>query len=425
MIKSANQLVVSLNKKGSTVLINYQIDEEFNGTIKVLFPFKLIKTNNSTLSFLGIGATFLLAQYCLAKNITINFPHSPKMVESIFPLIKILYDVRIYSEGMRKYYYPKIFSANQFYFTRNKLGVIRKNKKACLMWSGGLDSTYSLHLLKNNGYSVIPVHTNINLNLSNSESKAVQRLSKLLHINPIYVKTSFPQQRVIGRYYSEKFDKSPNFNAIPFGRDFFQTGVALIVAVEQGASNICFGHEYELWKNEIPLNKKQTIYRNDTQSEYANVVINNTIQKNISPDLRIFSPISSLRKFFIYQEMVTKYQSEMKYLISCYFGKNCGDCQNCLLYQALYECFYEKDFKESDLIKLLQKKTIIQKETFGLLLYYYYQETIHSLLKKRRYLKELKEKFGPYLDLSKEEIESELLKVHQTKLVPRDFKFKL
>jgi 7-cyano-7-deazaguanine synthase in queuosine biosynthesis len=412
-MKRADTLTVDYKIKGDTFVVPFNIDSKIKGDIKIRFPFALDGFDESLYSYLAMSCAAVLASLSLPKKIIFSFPvYQKKAFDEVF---KILYDVRCYSEEI-DFFVPELKALKT---NRAKTLPLNFSKKsASLFWSGGLDSTYSYILLKKNGYEVNLIHSDINQDTSSAEKKAVVSISKNLGIDFEHLYIEFPLLKKIGRQYSQKFSVYPYYNSIPFGRDIIHVFAGLFFNLKHKTKCICFGHENELWGNYIYFKGKK-ICRNDFQSEKGTALLD-SILKKISPQLHIFSPVAALSKYRVYNSLMNYNKDILKKTTSCYFGSDCGECLNCLLYRMLTNIFFKKVPTDEELITFLDASNTIKKETFATMHYLGFYDTIKEEMPREIRIK-LKEKFGHLLAREKESIIDDLEKINKVKLTPSDF----
>lgn len=417
-MKRANFIKGEYFIKKNKYRFNFNIDDKLKSHLSITFPFDISAFDTSFHDYLGTALASLLASIVLAKKVETSFTFRQK--DNFLEIIKILYDIRCYSENKDFVKLPKIDSQ---YSLGEKVSFKTKADNAILFWSGGVDSTLSYLLLRKNEYKTFLVHTDINVDQKKAENVAVRKISKQLGVSSEFIEIDFPMLKKISKLYSNKFDKYPSYNSIPFGRDIVHVFIGLYYSYIKKAKYLCFGHEYELWKNNINV-KGNLVYRNDLQSEQASIILNN-ILKTINKDLRIFSPIASLSKLKAYKLLLEYNQAILKNTESCYFGNKCGECNNCLLYDVLGKV---SDGQEGDLKEfvkvILETKNTVSKETFANILYVYFYTVIKEGKNTSEFEKIIQHKFGKVLNKSKKEVLRDLNIIKKIKLTPNNFKYK-
>lgn len=395
--------------------INFTIDCEIESYISIKFPFNIEDCDKVLHDYLATACVMVLASLALPSKLNLAFPMPQK--DNFIEVIKLLYDIRCYSEEIKFIDLPKINSHN---CTSENIKFDPSGKTASLFWSGGLDSTYSYILLKKNGYDVNLIHSNINIDQFSAEKKSVENISKILNISPQFLYIDFPDMKLIGKRYSNKFSVFPHYNSIPFGRDIIHMFAGLFFNIKYNSRYLCLGHEYDLWKNYIYKSGK-IIYRDDFQSEFGCLLIDK-ILKRINKKLHFFSPVAALSKFNIYHSLLGYNKEIFREINSCFFGYNCKICSNCLLYEILKNIAEGKTGSFVELKNILSIKDTTKDLTFAKIVYYYFYDSIQ---KNKINLKELmKEKFGN-LSLSEDKILTlqQLNKINSVKLTPKDFKY--
>ncbi len=340
----AESLVVDIKPTRSGFEVFYRIDDSFRNSYKVQFPFR-VTIEDELLSLIGLWQAIFVAQLCLAKQITLQFPLSQGMVDDIKPVLKSVYDVRCFREKLPlEKDLPEIVAD---FYTRETTGtVFYDNRKACLSWSGGKDSTYALHMLRKNKYDVTPINFNINYFTAEAEREAVEHLSKILDVKPIFVEVQFPEFPRIASSYSDVFAK-PHTHPIPHGRELFMFSGALIVANKFGMSYLCGGIEKEAWTDRINYNGI-FIFTHDAGSEGIVSVLNHFLAKYLSKPVRVFSPIASHSDYNVFKKVFTQMPHVIDYLASCYYDRWCGECIKCTRYDVYQKSLGREYIKFTD-----------------------------------------------------------------------------
>ncbi len=413
-IKRANLLEVSYRILKNKIYIYYIIDQEKKRKIIIKFPFQIKDFSKITHNHLAMACVVILSSLVLPKQINLNFALPQKKL--FLQLIEILYNIRSYSEGLPFLSLPKIYAEKINDFINVDFNIL--NNSASLFWSGGVDSTYSLLLLRKNNYEIDLIHSNINIDQSIQEKKSIQILSKKLKVKPQFLYIDFPDLKTIGKKYSKKFSHFPFYNSIPFGRDVVHVFAGLYFNIKYNKKYICFGHERELWENYVYKNK--VICRNDFQSEKGMLLLN-LMLKNINPKIGLFSPIASLSKYKIYKEL-RKNKNIFSNVSYCYFSSKynkCGKCSNCVLYNVLEKIFNNKQGSFKEMKNLLEMKNTTDEETFIKIFYLYF----FSIIRKKQKNSLILQKFDEaLLKNSKNDLIKKLNRVNKVKLTPRDFK---
>jgi hypothetical protein len=326
-IEGAGILRVGLQSAGTKVYFPYHIDDQFSGVLSVSYPFSLDERALRLLPPIGVGVAAFLAQLCLARRLVLEFPSSPEMVEGILPVMEMLYDIRCWRDQLELMPLPEISLIEP---NHNPIPFVTDSSKiACLIWSGGKDSTLSHILLTKNGFQVLPVHFSVNARAEQAEMRAVAHLAQVLGITYQTVEFDFPQYLDIARRYAGLWDIFPDYNVVPFGRDLVLTLLAMPLAQHYGVTYLCMGHEHGSRTSYLDYQGKR-IARDDVESIKGGQLIEAYMQKFISPTARFFPPVAGLPEFRILHELHTKYPTVAPHISFCFWGAPCGRCSKCL-----------------------------------------------------------------------------------------------
>lgn len=328
-IDRADVLHVGLEFAETQVRFPYRIDDQFSGVLRITYPFALDEETAGLLPAIGIGVAAFLAQLCLAHQIVIDFPCSQEMVEGMRPIMEMLYDIRCWRDQLELMSLPDIVLTEGNYLPPTF--VTDGSKRACLLWSGGKDSTLSNILLAKNDFEVHPIHFSINEGVEEAERRAVARLAEALGITYQTVEYDFPQYPDLAKQYAILWDIFPDYNIVPFGRDLVLALLATPIARRHGDTYLCLGHEHGSRTNYFDYLGKR-ISRDDVESIRGGQLLEAYIQKFISPTIKFLPPVAGLPEFRILYELFTNYPAVMPHISFCFWGAWCGRCSKCLRY---------------------------------------------------------------------------------------------
>jgi 7-cyano-7-deazaguanine synthase in queuosine biosynthesis len=327
-MKRADVLNVGLSIHDKQLEVEYQIDKEFRGVISVDFPFE-IAADLSVITTSGLWISVFLGQLCLSREIRLQFPIIEGMLEDLTPVITSLYDIRCYRNDIALVEAP-IITADTIP-ARSSSRTQPTERRACTLWSGGTDSTLALILLMKNGYDVIPLHFDINVDVKEIEEMAVSKLSNQLGLPVKHIKVAFPDFITIATLYSDSFAIPPLENSIPHGRELLLFPPALIIASQFNIHYLCPAHENEVWTAQVSHEGK-LIWRWDTQSEAMSVVLDNFVSKYVESPLHIFSPTSPITDFNKFAFLLFRHPELLENMSACYWDSWCGECIKCVRY---------------------------------------------------------------------------------------------
>lgn len=330
-IKGADKLTVWTEVKEKSILIHYDIVPGFSGHLTIYMPFNISPYDGLIQSLFGLWGGVFLGQLCLAKSIAFGSPTFAAGWEVLLSIVANLYEIRAYRDRLSFPPLPQPENLNEGYVSPYKTQV---SNKACLLWSGGIDSSLSLLLLQKNGYEVIPIHVTINTGAIGGEIEAVRNMANQLGVQLHIVSYEFDDYLRIAKSFSNVIDIFPLENPVPHGRELLLVPIAILFALQLGAHVICLGHEHNAWTRQIEYQGRK-IYRCDTQSEPANMVMQEFISKFICPEMHLFSPVASLSDYQKFYLMSKRYPEVLANTVSCFWGNWCGLCQKCSLYYIL------------------------------------------------------------------------------------------
>lgn len=402
-------LTTSYITRGRKFILNYSLDKRRESSIEIDFPFKLDKVPEILLSELGYACTSIISSLTVPKIINMDF--ALRKSKNYQKVINIIYESRFYDEN-KNIFYPKLNYSKRVFATKKP----KNHRKALLSFSGGLDSSYSLILLKKNNYLPITFSTNININQWNAERKAIEKISKICKVKNIQININFPRLIELGRETSDKFNKFPTYNAIPWGRDLLHIFIGQVLAWENNYNYMCLGNEFEVWLDKAK-HKGKIIWKKEIQGEKANILLNSLLKKS---GLHLFSPISGLKKYYIYHHLRKDCPKVFNNFTSCFFGDKCNKCLSCSLYRLMEKIYL--NLKPNTKTFLLKTKKITHRNTFAEPFYYFHWDSINKNVKNKEYANKLRQNYGTLIGKSKEEVYSNLMKTYKTKLIPANFR---
>lgn len=328
----ARSLRLAIHREGPDVAFHYQVDDRFAGALRVAYPFALDDMDDRMLAPIGVGVATFIGQLCLAREITLDFPASPAMTADILPLAEMLYDVRCWKDG-RDLMPPPAFvlSCALPGAPAPTSTPSRAERRACLLWSGGKDSTLSALVLRKNGYDIAPLHITANARMEEAERIATDELADMLALPYQTLVYQFPQYVELSSAYALTWNEFPHYNTVPFGRDLALALLAAPFARHTGAACLSMGHEHDC-KNAYFTYQGKSVPRNDVESTHGALALEAYIQRHVLADLRLLPPLAGLPEFRILHELIVNQPDVMRRISFCFWGGNCGRCSKCLRY---------------------------------------------------------------------------------------------
>lgn len=354
-IRRARVLQIGLVTSGAQATLPYQIDDEFCGSVTVTYPFALDAADMGLMPPIGVGVAAFLAQLCLAETVVLDFPCTQDMVHAMMPIIEMLYDIRCWRDQQELMPLPALHRARGS--CKPAPFEERDSKQAALLWSGGKDSTLAAILLRQNGYTVHPVHVPINARADVNEKSAVAGLARILHLIPSTIGFDMPEFSNIAKRYAILWDIFPGYNIVPFGRDLVLALLATPLARRVKATHLCFGHEHGSRTNYFEYRGKQ-ISRDDVESITGGQLLEVYLQRFLSRTLRFLPPVAGLTEFRILHDMFTKYPEVMSHVSYCFWGPACGRCSKCLRYYLVGRLCGQEDLLSMEVNPLYQENCL-------------------------------------------------------------------
>ncbi|MFG3684496.1 7-cyano-7-deazaguanine synthase [Micromonospora chalcea] len=331
-LRRVNELTVGCRVGSTDVIIEYAMDDRFAGELVIVFPFDVSPyADVAQLLFATWGGAFL-AQLCLTRRVTFNCRYSAAMWDALLPISQNLYDVRAFRDGLDIMQAPPARGPQQAVVPSPP--SVPERRRTCLLWSGGVDSTLAVSLLDRNGYEVVPVHVSINSGATAGELAAVSSLSRQFVLDTLSVDYRFDQYLDIAKEFSAVIDVFPENNAVPHGRELLLVPIAYVAASKLGCSSVTLGHENNAWTRTVSY-KGHRIYRCDTQSEPANVAMQEMLRQILGSEIRLFSPIAPLSDYLKFRLLAEREVAALSFTSACFWGNNCGLCSKCSLHYVL------------------------------------------------------------------------------------------
>jgi len=215
------------------------------------------------------------------------------------------------------------------------------NKKAVVILSGGMDSTLSSYIAKNDGYGLIAVHFNYGQRTQNRELKAFQDICKELNIKNKY-EIDIPFFTQIGANAltdlsidipTSGLETGVPITYVPFRNGIF-LAIATAIAEKEKATAIYIG----------VVQEDSSGYPDCTNSFINSIskAINEGTKDNTKID--IITPLIHLNKSQIVQKAI-KLNVPLELTWSCYKEETqaCGVCDSCRLRLNGFEKANKKD----------------------------------------------------------------------------------
>lgn len=326
---SAASLDLRAVVRDSSIDFHYDVDGRFVDILSVTYPFELTAVDRATVGAIGLAVGVFLGQLCCARRIRLRFAVSPAMIEQIMPLAEMLYDIRCWKDDVDRVPLPDVESAGN---ATTELDFVQPLfRSACLLFSGGKDSSLSAVVLRKNNWDVHALHVTANAYVQDAERKAVAAIGPQLSLEPQTLGLLFPGFAALSRAYATTWDHFPHYNAVPFGRDLLLAVLACPVARHQRVAALSMGHDHNCRVAQVTHLGKR-IARNDVESVDGAILLGAYIQRFLCPGLALLPPVALLTEYRILREMFVNHPRLMALTSFCFWGRFCGRCAKCLRY---------------------------------------------------------------------------------------------
>jgi len=315
---------------GDRLLFDYDVDGLFKGTITTTYPFSIGDAGQGLISAAGLGLAVFVGQLCLAGRIELSFGVSDIAIARIRPLAEMLYDVRCWKDRRDLLPIPDIDAPRGPHLGPETLPLA--SRRACLLWSGGKDSTLSSILLRRNGLEVVPLHITANAGVEALESEAVAHLGASLSLPYSKLRFEFPQYIALSSAYAVTWNSYPYHNTVAFGRDMALALLAAFALREHRAGLLSIGHEHDCKTAYLTYQGKR-VPRSDVESTEGALALERYLRSTMLTDARLLPPLTGLYEFGVLREMLTKHADLFRSASFCFWRRNCGRCSKCLRYE--------------------------------------------------------------------------------------------
>ena len=204
-----------------------------------------------------------------------------------------------------------------------------KNKKAVCIMSGGMDSTLSAYMMKNDGYEIIAVHFNYNQRTQTKELECFNNICDTLEVNNKYIlDLDFFSQLGASALTDTNIDvpidgieEGVPITYVPFRNGIFLS-MAAAIAEKEGAQVLSIG----------VVEEDSSGYPDCTKAYIKSMQESINLGTKVDTNLSISMPLVELQKSQIVQKAL-KLSVPLQLTWSCYKSedKACGVCDSCRL----------------------------------------------------------------------------------------------
>ena len=205
----------------------------------------------------------------------------------------------------------------------------KTEKKAVCIMSGGMDSTLSAYIMKDEGYEIIAVHFNYDQRTQNKELNCFEAICESLHVKQKYILDLDFFKQLGASALTDKNIEVPTQGVeegipvtyVPFRNGIFLS-MAAAIAEKEGAEVISIG-----------VVEEDSSGYPDCREEYIQSMQNAiNLGTKDETDITIKMPLVHLKKSQIVQEALNLYVP-LESTWSCYKNEEraCGVCDSCRL----------------------------------------------------------------------------------------------
>ena len=205
----------------------------------------------------------------------------------------------------------------------------KNRKKALCVMSGGMDSTLSAYMMKNDGYDIVAVHFNYDQRTQTKELECFHRICKDLDVEKKYILDLDFFKQLGASALTDKSIAVPTSGIeegvpvtyVPFRNGIFLS-MAAAIAEKEGASAISIG----------VVEEDSSGYPDCRESYIKSMEQSINLGTKDETNITIHMPLVNLKKSQIVQKAI-ELDVPLKLTWSCYKNedKACGVCDSCRL----------------------------------------------------------------------------------------------
>lgn len=305
------------------------------GVLAVDLERHLGRINEAERDLIATAALLVAAGLFVPSSIVVEWDSAAAVAPGFTELLGILYDVRAYCTKTA----PLMPSVS----IRPK-GIASVAPVTCsaddhdlsahshiLLFSGGIDSTYSLLRLLDEGKTPVALFLGANLDTVELEWEASCRIAEALGVRLLrwnLVTEGLPQRDADPTCWPH-FGQFPYYNSIPHGRDILSAAVASVAASHSGIQHIAFGQEKES-REKVTSYRGRRVLRHDVESVEGSALLETWLRRCTGSDLQLISPIETLTIEQIRLDMYDRHEDLLAMTQSCFWERLCGRCVKCI-----------------------------------------------------------------------------------------------
>ncbi len=333
-------LYVKLHSRISGVRFQFINDKHnLDGTLAVDLSKYIGKLDEKELDLVGAAALLVVAGLFIPSSIVIQWDSNAARCIEFSKILEILYNVRAYCAKI-----PIFFPSVTIQSSNNKkeTGLTKIVSDSCfssrstifshiVLFSGGIDSTYSMLRLLKEGYKPLALFLGANSDTRELEWEASRRIASKLGVELLrydFEIKGFPKKGADPDIWPQ-FGQFPYYNSIPHGRDILSAAIASIITRRMNIRFIAFGQEKESREKTI-FYRGRKILRHDIESREGSKILNSWLNRCLGYDFNLFSPIESFSIEEIRLDMINRYPDLLSMTQSCFWERLCCKCVKCI-----------------------------------------------------------------------------------------------
>ncbi len=351
-MKSTQQINYGLSFHGNSILyakhhpkipgVEFQFfdnERSLKGSLAIDIYHYTGKLNKNEYDLISTAALLVVVGLFIPSSIVIEWDSEAARYNEFIKILQILYDVRAYCAKIPLFsptitIQPSNSKVGSGYSEKTP-GYLRFPNNSIfshvLLFSGGIDSTYSMLRLLEEGQKPLALFLGINTDTIDLEWKAAHKISADLGIELLrcdFQIEGFPKKGADPTLWPQ-FGQFPYYNSIPHGRDILSATIASIIAKRLNCLYVAFGQEKES-REKVILYHGRKIFRHDIESYYGNKILNLWLNRCLDYKIQLVSPIESFTIEEIRLDMINNYPDILSATQSCFWERLCCKCVKCI-----------------------------------------------------------------------------------------------
>lgn len=290
--------------------------------------------NSSEYDLVAASALLVVCGFFTPTSIVLEWDSEATKATEFIDLLRILYDIRAYCTKTEPFL-PSIAIDSSINNLPPSLeapdGPDLSGFSHVQLFSGGIDSTYSLIRLREEGQTPLALFLGANIDTIDLEWSAAKKIVSEMNVPLLrldIVTEGLPKRGADSSVWPQ-FGQFPYYNSIPHGRDILSAALASIIATRNSIGHIAFGQEKESREKVISYRGLQ-ILRHDVESLSGSAILEKWLNRHLIKSLKIVSPIETFTIEKIRRSMFDSHPQLLAMTQSCFWEKLCCRCIKCV-----------------------------------------------------------------------------------------------